>query len=209
MRKLFLSLLALAFVINLTAQDFNKIDSLKEVLRSQKEDTLKIETFSALCWAYIFYKPDSARHYAEECLQLAKKINSKDGEDNGYLYLWASEFVKGNYYRAIEIITERLKISEENNDMKAVAKYLGSLFNCYRDMGDYKNAFISISRSKMIFDSLGATGAAENTNLGNAYEKLGQLDSALFYANKGYEIEYVKNKGSWTWPAYELGSYSF
>lgn len=205
MRKAFFSLVLFLSAIISNAQDRNRIDSLKQALSIQTEDTLKIKTFESLCWLYNFYNPDTARFYAEECLQLAKKIHSKKGEDVGYLFLWASEFVKGNYYKAMEIITEQLKICEEANDMARVAGWYNALFNCYRDMGNYQECLQSELRAIHIWDSLGHLNYVQYTNLGNAYEKLNQLDSALYYANKVYETEYVKNKGTWTWPAYVLG----
>lgn len=72
-------------------------------------------------------------------------------------------------------------------------------------MGDYRNALTSILKSKRITDSLGITGWGEYMNLGNAYERLDQLDSALFYSQRAYEFA-VTNKIEHSWISYNLGN---
>src|SRR6476659_4568829 len=131
MKRLAFLLIVTGYIVDASAQTLPNLDSLKQVLRNQKDDSTKIETLNRLCWGYNFYKPDSADYYAQQAFELAKKINSKEAEDLGYLFSWASQFVKGNYYKAIEIITKRLKNSEKENDVWGVANAYGDLFNCY------------------------------------------------------------------------------
>lgn len=205
MKRTAFLLLATGYTVVVFAQSRPNLDSLKQVLLVQKDDSTKIETLSALCWGYNFYKPDSADFYAQQAYALSKKINSEDAENLGYLFSWASQFVKGNYYKAIEIITKRLKQCEEKNDAYGIADSYGNLFNCYRDMGDYKQALISILKSKRITDSLGVTDWNTYLSVGNAYERLDQLDSALFYSQRAYELA-VTNKVNHSWISYILGN---
>jgi len=205
MKKFAFLLFVTGYVVALSAQSRTNLDSLKQVLRNQKDDSTKIETLSGLCWGYNFYKPDSADYYAQQALELAKKINSKEAEDLGYLFSWASQFVKGNYYKAIEIITKRLKNSEKENDVWGVAGAYGDLFNCYRDMGDYKNALSYALKQKRINDSLNGTDLVIYINVGNAYERMDQLDSALFYSQRAYELA-VTHKVEHSWISYNLGN---
>lgn len=203
-RTIFLLFVTLQ-VVTVFAQSRPNLDSLKQVLHNQKDDSTKIKTLNALCWEYNFYKPDSADYYAQLAFELAKKINSKKAENLGYTFSWASQFVKGNYYRAIEIITKRLKQFEEENNAQGIAGCNESLFNCYRDMGDYKNALLSIMKAKRITDSLGTTGWSIYMNMGNAYERLNQLDSALFYSQRAYELAIAK-KVKHSWISHNLGN---
>lgn len=205
MKRISFLLLATGYIIAVSAQTRPNLDSLKQVLHNQKDDSTKIRTLSALCWAYNFYKPDSADFYAQQAYALSKKINSEEAENLGYTFSWASQFVKGNYFKAIEIITNKLKQFEEINDANGIARSYESLFNCYRDMGDYKQALISILKTKRIRDSLGTADWGTYMNVGNAYERLDQLDSALFYSQRAYELA-ITNKVNHSWISHNLGN---
>ena len=75
MKRTAFLLLATGYTFAVFPQSRPNLDSLKQVLLVQKDDSTKIETLSALCWAYNFYKPDSADFYAQQFYELAiKKI---------------------------------------------------------------------------------------------------------------------------------------
>lgn len=88
MKRISLLLFVTGHTIAVFAQTGPNLDSLKQVLRNQKDDSTKIETLSALCWGYNFYKPDSADFYAQQAYELAKKNKLK-----GCRRAWVSFFV--------------------------------------------------------------------------------------------------------------------
>ena len=56
-----------------------KIDSLKNVLKTAKEDTVKINCLNALAWEVKSNDPDKAIQYSKGALTLSEKINFKKG----------------------------------------------------------------------------------------------------------------------------------
>jgi tetratricopeptide (TPR) repeat protein len=204
MRKLFFFL----FIINLTivkAQDYRRIDSLLQSLSLENIDTLKVLTLNRISRAYVFSKPDSANIFSLQAYEISKKQEYYRGIISSLINLWASNHVKGNYHKAIQLATEQLKILEKKGEYPSIAFCYSLLSSSYQDMNDYPNALRNALLSKKIEDSLGIETSRKYTNLGQIYGKMGQLDSAIRYANKGYETEYIINKGSWTWPAFVLG----
>src|SRR5882724_6487221 len=68
-----------------------KIDSLKNVLKSAKDDTGKVSTLNRLAWELSSFNNDSAIYIANEQMKLAEKINwqlgvGKTHNSIGYFY---------------------------------------------------------------------------------------------------------------------------
>lgn len=205
MKRIAFLVIAAACAVTISSQSLPNLDSLKRVLQQQKDDSSKIASLQALCWAYNFYKPDSADFYAQEALAIARRIHSPEAEELGYFFSWASQFVKGNYYRAIEIITTRLRELGDLQDVRIISDSYKSLFNCYRDVGDYGNALSFIRKASRIEDSLGIRDWGTYMLLGDGYERVNQLDSALFYGLRAYELA-MFNKEEHSWISHVLGN---
>ena len=69
-------LLSTSFVV--VAQHI-KIDSLKAVLKAQKDDTSKVILLNAISYSYAFSFPDSGIMYAQRALQLTEKLSFEQG----------------------------------------------------------------------------------------------------------------------------------
>src|SRR6266498_4786263 len=182
MRTNIFSLLALVVTSLSYSQDYHYIDSLTQVLKNEKDDTSKVLTLATLSGAFWFSKPDSQFFYADQGLQLAKKIDFERGQDNCYLQLVISMWFKGNFAKAIEFETQRLRIHQRKNDMKVLELDNRILTGIYRDQGDYKTALFYDNKMKKLNDS---SGIINNpwvpAHLASVYVKMDQLDSALFY----------------------------
>jgi hypothetical protein len=77
--KLFLFNSLIIFSLSgITQNDSLKIDPLKKILVTEKEDTNKVNAFLQLC--DIQGRPDSAIFYANQALLLSQKINYQKGE---------------------------------------------------------------------------------------------------------------------------------
>src|SRR6266498_2312664 len=148
MRKNILSLFALAVTSLSYSQHYHYIDSLKQVLKSEKEDTSKVLTLATLSGAFWFSKPDTQFFYADQGLQLAKKLDFERGQDDCCLQLVVSTWFIGNFVKAIEFETQRLRIHQRKNDAKALELDNRILTGLYRDQGDYKTALVYGYRMK-------------------------------------------------------------
>ena len=171
-----------------------------------KEDTSKVFGLNEIAYEYIFTKPDSATILGEQALQLAKNINYKKGQIQSNVTITGSLFVKGNYYRAIQVLMENLRTAEEIKDMHAISftqQFIGLL---YKDMGDYNTGLEYVLRAKKIDDSLGRVRWDTHRDIGTIYERMDRLDSALKYTQKAYELELIENKGNHAFPPYVLGN---
>jgi tetratricopeptide (TPR) repeat protein len=199
MRKNIFSLLAITITSLSYSQDYHYIDSLKQVLKNEKEDTSKVLTLATLSGAFFFFKPDSQFFYADQGLQLAKKLDFERGQDNCYLGLMGSTWFMGNFAKAIEFETQRFRMHERKNDANALEFHNRIFTAIYRDQGDYKTALVYGNRMKKISDSLGIfNNLWIPGHLASVYVKINQLDSALLYAQKAYEIDLKSPvKSSW------------
>ena len=72
------------YVSNIYSQNHRTIDSLIKVLHFQKNDTLKVITLSNLCAEYVGNNPKIAKDYANQSLELSKKIDYKHGIAGAY-----------------------------------------------------------------------------------------------------------------------------
>src|SRR3954452_4198911 len=70
MRKPFLILLNFFFFTTCFSQDYHRIDSLKNILITTKEDTLKGVAIWSLVDEYMYTKPDTGWYYAKMGLSL-------------------------------------------------------------------------------------------------------------------------------------------
>src|SRR3954466_12816779 len=59
-----------------------KIDSLKKVLLTAKEDTNKVNVLNGLAWEYKFLNPDSSLLLINKAIALARKIGFEKGKAN-------------------------------------------------------------------------------------------------------------------------------
>ncbi|MGE5448014.1 MAG: ATP-binding protein [Bacteroidales bacterium] len=185
-------------------------------LAHQKSDTARLRIIDALVKCYVwpdFYNPDSAFYYAQEALQILQHIltsnNYKSETKEGY----ASQVIElqgiiasqlhalGNYFKALEIRLENIKLAEKVKDKFTLIGALYDISNEYYSIKDYRNV---LKYGKLMADIVNAQSVADvrfptskwfaNEIIAKAYYKMELLDSALFYANK---MEESDMKSSW------------
>jgi signal transduction histidine kinase len=187
MRKITFIIVLLATTAFVQGQS-KRIDSLRQVLQTEKEDTSRVLTLINLARAYLNSKPDSSLALAREGLSLAKKITFKTGEARCLMTIANVFNVSGNYPRALELFLQALKIAEEIKNKNLEASVLGALADVYFYSGDIKR---SIDYSYRAIESDRQLGRINNMyqsmgNLGDTYENIGQLDSALLLTKAAY-----------------------
>src|SRR5690349_7437743 len=82
------------------------IDSLKTVLSTTSNDTLKLSCAGNLADAYSEISPDSALVYAERELLLAKKLGFRLNECYALNHIGYSLMNLGNYPKSLEVLLE-------------------------------------------------------------------------------------------------------
>lgn len=97
------------------------IDSLKRELGGSTTTKTRIDILNDLSNRYLAYQPDQANWYANEALELARKTAYPHGEILALNRLGEYEFRQSNYARAVELITESLKLALKQQDSLGMA----------------------------------------------------------------------------------------
>jgi len=199
MRRIFLTILLIqCFSFADSQVRFTNVDSVKLLLDENIPDTTKIRLNAGLGFTYAFLQADSSIRYAQKGIILARQIQDKKGEAACMAsYGWAM-WASGNYDKAIEAALRSLNLYKDLKSYKMMAGMYDQLAVFYRDADDYVQALKYGMLSKNLYDSLVPSqdfiGIDPFATLGSIYLITNQIDSALFYARKQYELDTAKNK---------------
>lgn len=158
------------------------VDSLKEKLDNETADTAKVDVLHSLCRYYVWSFADTSAIYAQEELQLSRKLNFIIGEAQSMGDLSLAYTVLGNYTGALEYGYKSLALFTNLNDASGIQSTSVVLAFCYREQGDYKQAIQYIKNNLRLGDLTRDETDPAFLILSTIYERNNQLDSALFYA---------------------------
>ncbi|MCU0391047.1 MAG: tetratricopeptide repeat-containing sensor histidine kinase [Thermoflexibacter sp.] len=122
------------------SQTPQKIDSLKKVLSSSKEDSNKVITLAALARFYRFSQTDTAEILATQGLRLAEKIRFLRGQGSCLNHLGVCAYARSNYQKALDYHLKGLAIRQKINDKDGMAGSMNNIGNVYKEMGDLTKA---------------------------------------------------------------------
>ena len=178
-KLLLLPLFMIAIVVTQSMAQQRKIDSLKNLLQSQSEDSFKVKTLISLSHLCPREQSDSAIHYLHEALSLSKKIKFLKGELNSYKNLggvFYFNFDSAYYYFRMEAIAAKQakdsfslgnsfydlaytliagtnlsgRINEKTVDADA-ALYIDSAVAIFQAIGDTERWINSLTRQAEVF----------------------------------------------------------
>ena len=179
------------------AQNRKAIDSLRRELSMPMQDTSRVISMQNLGGYYWTYKPDSALSFAQDALELARKIKFAKGESNALSSLGLINESLGNATKALELQLKALQVAERNNinGYEKASAYLNSGAG-YADAGDYSKALNYMEHSKRMFDSLHNNFMSQISKMviSFTYLSMNQLDSAMKYAQLAYD-EMIRDNG--------------
>ncbi len=189
MRKLLKLFLLLAVPFFAGAQT-RTIDSLKQALQMEKQDTSRVLLLNALSRTYIYSRPDTALALAQQGLLLANKTNFARGEAGSLQVIAIVFLLTGNYPKALQLNLKALKKAETINDQVLTTRIFLSIGNTYASQGDYRQAVAYLKKVLAMAESLHEQRSVlvSLLNLGDNYEKLNRLDSALSYTNQAFDL---------------------
>ena len=171
------------------------LDSLKQQLSlAKKEDTTRVVALFSLADYYGFIQYDSCLFYSAQTLELSNKLNYPYGKFMGYVSTFHGMNSQANYPKALDAALNMQKIAEElKNDKPELSLSRGvySLGLLYSETGDYPNAITQFQKEIQLMEEI--KGPMPDaffafSQLGIAYLQMNQLDSALWYAQKGYDL---------------------
>lgn len=182
--------LTFALAVNIYGQK-NDADSLRRQIAAQKHDTTEVELLRLLSLQVQATKPDSALVYAQQGLELARKLSFRKGEANCMNRLGVVLWKNGKYDLALSFLLNSLKIREELNDRLGMLKSLSDIGIVYSDQTDNVKALSYHFKAKTIAEELkdNMRLGIVLSNIGNCYIKLNKVDSALTYVMQAYTIK--------------------
>ena len=227
MSKKIYALLLLALSINLSAQSNSKIDSLKNALKSAKEDTNKVNLLDQIVEEYVsIMLRDTAFNYAKTGLSISRKLKYKKGIVVHLKNLSDYYVRKQNQSKALELIFEAYKIAEEENLEFESIQVLSGISFAYTSFNDYKEAIKYKfkewkKREALILDQKYRENNLEKLNndslrislsiatLSFYHLKINELDSAFFYGKRAISVANNIHKKDASYLAYQLNCLGF
>ena len=181
----------------------NTIDSLTSLLKTDKEDTNKVNHLNDLGWELMYQNPDTAVLLSKQALELASSPHSGKGrgwtkgmaKSNNNLGVYY--FVKVDYPKALEYYFKALKLYEEIGNKKGIAANLNNIGIVYQDQGDYPKAVEYYFKALKIYEEIGNKKGIEGnlSNIGTVYNDQGDYPKALEYFFKALKLnEELGNK---------------
>ena len=166
-----------------------KIDSLKDKFRVANSDTLRITILENIGLLYERVNGDSSLKYGLASIELARKIGNIPREARALAGLSGVLREQGKFAEALDVLFEALKIAEDNNIPREVARCHRRLGAVYRELENYPRALkyssLALKEDEAINNSNGII--LDHMDLGHLYERLDQLDSALFHSEIAFK----------------------
>ena len=205
LNKNYLVLLILfTFSYNTNSFGQNKIiDSLKLLLKTAKDDTIKVNALDYLAFELYPTNPDSTIIVGLQAAKLAKKLNYIKGQSNAYGTVGVGYWMKGDYPKALDNYFTALKIDEKSRNKEGIATRLGNIGLIYKAQNDFENSLKYFNKAlKMSYDRNDSTAISRNLgNIGTIYIQLNDETKSLEYFSSALKIAKKINNlnhiGSW------------
>lgn len=208
-RNIVLFLISL-FSFTAYGQPLGNIDSLKNVLHEQKEDTNKVKTLYFLSISYRLHYPDSSLAYAQQGLELAETLDYEVGIFWSTTAICGASILVGNYPLELEYAFKAFSLSKKLNNPRITGFGNGVLSDCYYNLGEYETS-LSYWREvmKIIEQWFPDEMYVSWGNLSRIYESMNEPDSAMLYAKKAYDkIKGDQSRNKYWQPRQVSGTYT-
>ncbi|MCC3157872.1 histidine kinase [Hymenobacter sp. 15J16-1T3B] len=169
----------------------SRADSLLHLLAQSRPDTNRVELLIQLAWDRTDDNPVEAIRYGRRSLRLARQLNFPRGECRSLLMLGWAFLRAGDYPTAVHTQLQARQVAER-------AQFAGGLIHAdnatgyaYAEQDNYNAAMRYYQRAKRLAEQKGDFVLLTPIlgNIGQAFQHLGQIDSALHYTRRGYELD--------------------
>lgn len=191
--KAFIVLAALLVCCNPAMADRqNKLDSLLNLLKKDKQDTIKAGHLNNICDAYYSTgNPNMQLQYADSLMKLSQKLGYKTGIGEAYQNMGDAHLNKGDFDIAMDYEHKALDIFKALGNKHGIAAVLGNMGNIYEQKGDFDKALEYFSSALEMNQELGSKleAATDNNNIGIVYAEEGDNTKALDYFLRALKID--------------------
>lgn len=188
MKRIFTILFLSIFYFNSLG---NEIDSIKNLVKEQKTDSLKIKSYLLLNNKYIQLNTDSSLFYAQKALNLSSSKSELIKWRIISLYkIGVSYFSLGNLTKALEFSNLSINLAKENNYTKYIAnnyKFIGALYGYQKE---YTHALSYQYKALNIFKNTNDTENIAKTydNISVYHRRNNNYDSSFYYVNQAINL---------------------
>lgn len=174
----------------------SKIEKLSRLLTKEKTDSSRVTLLWQLAEQYQAFKPDTSLQLAQKALLLAQRIKFIEGESRSLAILATSQYLLGDYPKALNNYMLKLKIEEKRNSPRNYASALNNIGLTYILLEDYSNALEYLYQADSIVNASGEKIKKElkyniKVNIGEAYYRMKVPDSAFVYFNNALTVAYI------------------
>lgn len=202
-RKIFFSFSFLFSLINITPSHASNTDSLKQLIRQCKVDTLKVKLLGKLANTFLNNGSyDSSLFYANTLLQFATEINNKKGMAKAhntmgvtYYYLGNYNSALANYFESYKIYTQLAQLDKINYN-KQLADNYNNVAMVYQALNKSKEALVYYKKALELREQLDNKDEISESysNIGIVYAQIGDYETADNYFNKSLLLQLdIKN----------------
>lgn len=166
-------------------------DSLIAILKTAREDTIKVNALIALSGSLLSSNPDYSLRYATEAKALADKLGFKRGQAYALKSIGRVYYAKGNYIETLTYWQQSLSTFKSINDKQGIANMLSNLGVINFNEGDDEKAIEYYLESLRVSEEIGdkLRIATALINIGAVYfNKKGTHDNALQYYLKALPL---------------------
>jgi len=169
----------------------DKIDSLKTILQTIEEDTMKVSILNRLASDLRVNEPEKALSFAMQALVSAEKLQFIKGITNSCYHIGVVNYSQGNYDKAFEYLLKSLKYNEKIKDKMGISNSYTVIGMVYRAQGDYSRAIDFNFRALKINEELGNQEEISSSlnNIGVVYHLQRNYDQAIDYYLRSLSIK--------------------
>lgn len=173
-------------------------DSLKKVLQSVKEDSVRVKVLLQLSSYFLDSSPEEAKNYGNQALNLAQSINFQPGRALALKFIGSAYYFLGNTPATLEYYGQALNVFDSIGDLESKSIILNNFGTVYYMNGTDDKALNSYFKSLEIAEQIGdkAGIATAFSNIANVYHnKRATEDKALdFFLKALYISEDIGDK---------------
>lgn len=167
------------------------MDSLKQSIERQPDDTNKVRNLCALAKKLARSSPRESLEFAEKALQLAKKFQSPIHELEALYAIGNAEYRNDHLIPALEYCLKAYQIAIQLNHTERMATILNRLGTIYRKQKNYPKAKESLTKANELYTSIRDDEGVSATlvNLGDIAATLGHDHESLALYKKALHID--------------------
>jgi two-component system, NarL family, sensor kinase len=187
-RYRFLMMLLFIFVISLQSSGFQpRHRSIPKDTPVTNELVTKFDSIFGAGLDLLYNKPDSARYYAKQTLQL-EGIENTGYQVRAFNLLGASYNIESNFTQALDIYQQALEIAVKLDDTLRISNLYNNLGIANLKIGNYNEALDFLLKAMHYYDLILDEDSKSSTinNIGLLYMDIKNYDKALSYFRQAY-----------------------